>query len=311
LKAKLVQQLEARGYQGRVVTIQRLHDLQAEIETRYREGLLDETFFRKRLTQFVFSPPESLPEARSLIVVAVRDPQVRFTFTWQGKRIPLLVPPTYLHWRETDKRVEDTLAEILGPAGYRVAQGTMPKKLLAVRSGLAAYGKNNITYVEGMGSFHRLVAFYSDLPFDFAQDRPCPQDDWQELRMMERCQKCRACLLNCPSSAITSERFLLRAEKCITFHNEEPSDVPFPAWLDPSWHNCLVGCLHCQRVCPENKEFLAWIEEGAEFSAEETTFLLEGVPLHQLPAATVAKLEQSDLADLADTLPRNLKVFFE
>ena len=300
--AKLFQQLEERGYRGRVVTIQRLHDLQEEIETRYREGLLDETFFRKRLTQFVFSPPESLPEAQSLIVVAVRDPQVRFTFTWKGKRIPLIVPPTYLHWRKTDKHVEDILAEILGPERYRVAQASVPKKLLAVRSGLAAYGKNNITYVAGMGSFHRLVAFYSDLP--------CQQDDWQEPRMMELCQKCRACLRSCPSGAITAERFLLRAERCITFHNEEPSDVPFPAWLDPSWHNCLVGCLHCQRVCPENKEFLAWIEEGAEFSAEETTLLLEGVPLNQLPAATLTKLEQSDLADLADTLPRNLKVFF-
>ncbi len=303
LKAKLFQQLEERGYRGRVVTIQRLHDLQEEIETRYREGLLNEAFFRKHLTGFVFSPPESLPEARSLIVVAVGQPQIRFTFTWNGKRIPLIVPPTYLYWRETDKQVEDILAEILEPEGYRVAQAVLPKKLLAVRGGLAAYGKNNIAYVAGMGSFHRLVVFYSDLP--------CQQDDWQEPRMMERCQSCSACLRNCPTGAISTERFLLRAERCITFHNEEPGDVPFPEWLDPSWHNCLVGCLYCQRVCPENREFLAWIEEGVEFSLEESLLLLEGVPLNQLSVATVKKLEQSDIVDLVDILPRNLKVFFE
>jgi epoxyqueuosine reductase len=303
LKAKPFQQLEERGYRGRAVSIEHLHDLRATIERLYREGLLDEAFFRQRLTDFVFSPPDSLPEARSLIVVAVGDSQIRFTFTWNGQQIPLLVPPTYLHWRETDQQVEDLLTEILSSEGYRVAQASLPKKLLAVRSGLAAYGRNNIAYVDGMGSFHRLVAFYSDLP--------CPQDDWQEPRMVERCQKCSACLRNCPSGAISTERFLLHAERCITFHNEEPGHIPFPVWLDPSWHNCLVGCMSCQRVCPENKEFLAWIEEGTEFSMEETALILEGVPLDKFPAGTVNKLEQWDLVDLLDILPRNLNVFFK
>ena len=129
--------------------------------------------------------------------------------------------------------------------------------------------------------------------------------------MMESCQSCSACLRNCPTGAITPERFLLRAERCIVFHNEEPSDVPFPAWLDASWHNCLVGCLHCQSICPESKDFLEWVEEGTEFSAEETALLVGGVPLKQLPAAMVKKLEQSDLADMLDILPRNLKVLLE
>lgn len=298
-----MQPLEQRGYRERVVSVHRLHDLQEEIETRHREGLLEETFFRKWLTGFVFSPPESLPEARSLIVVAVPDPQIRFTFTWNGKRIPLIVPPTYLHWQRTDQRAEDALVEILEPAGYRVTRAVLPKKLLAVRSGLAAYGKNNVTYVPGLGSFHRLVAFYSDLPPQ--------QDDWREPKMMERCEKCVACLRHCPTGAITSERFLLRAERCITFHNEQPSDVPFPAWLDASWHNCLVGCFHCQSICPENRDFLDWVEEGAEFSSEETILLVEGVPLDQLPAEAIRKLEQSDLVGLLDSLPRNLKLLLE
>jgi len=286
-----------------VVSAHRLHELQEGIETHHRQGLLDETLFRKYLSNFVFSLPDSLPEARSLIVVAVPDPQIRFTFTWNGKRIPLIVPPTYLHWQRTDQRAEDALVEILEPVSYRVAKATLPKKLLAVRSGLAAYGKNNITYVPGLGSFHRLVVFYSDLP--------CKQDDWREPKMMERCEKCVACLRHCPTGAITSERFLLRAERCITFHNEQPNDVPFPAWFDASWHNCLVGCFHCQSICPENRDFLAWVGDGAEFSSEETTLLAEGVPLAQLPAETIRKLEQSDLVGLLDSLPRNLKFLLE
>jgi len=37
----------------------------------------------------------------------------------------------------------------------------VPIDRLAVRGGLATYGRNNVTYVPGMGSFHRLSAFYS------------------------------------------------------------------------------------------------------------------------------------------------------
>jgi epoxyqueuosine reductase len=65
----------------------------------------------------------------------------------------------------------------------------------------------------------------------------------------------------------------------------------------------------CQRVCPENKEFLEWVEEGAEFSAEETTLLLEGVPPNQLPDVLMEKLAQWDMVDMLDILPRNLGVF--
>ncbi|MGD2178801.1 MAG: 4Fe-4S double cluster binding domain-containing protein [Anaerolineae bacterium] len=299
----LLEALEEQGYLGRVVSTERLRDLEEGIEAHHRSGAFDELFYQERLTGFVFEPPESLPHARSLIVVAIRQPQIRLTFIWKGTRIPADVPPTYLHWQETDRQVEKLLAELLEREGYHVAPAQLPKKLLAVRSGLAEYGRNNITYVPGMGSFHRLVAFYSDLP--------CEQEqDWREPVMMERCETCRACLRGCPSGAITAERFLLRAERCIVFHNEQPGEVPFPAWMEPSWHNCLVGCMLCQRVCPEDRDVLAWIEDRAEFSAQETALLVGGAPLDRLPAETVRKLEEHDLVELFDLLPRNLGALF-
>jgi epoxyqueuosine reductase len=300
---ELVSQLEERGYKARIASIQYLHELQEGIEGYYRQDLIDAELYREYLIPFTFSPPESLPEAKSLIIVAVPQPQIRVTFNWNGKPIPVIVPPTYLHSEKIDKQVEDLIAEVLGAQGYRVTQAVLPKKLLAVHSGLGAYGKNNICYVEGMGSFHRLAAFYSDFP--------CQEGHWQELRMMEACQRCSACLRRCPTGAITSERFLLHAERCITFRNEKPGDVPFPAWLDPSWHNCLVGCLDCQRICPQNRDVLQWIEGGAEFSQQETALFLERVPFNQLPTPTVKKLEHFDLIEYLDLFPRNLRVFFE
>lgn len=300
---ELLLHLAERGYQGRVVSIQRLRELQEEIEERYRQDLFDKEFYQERLASFDFQIPDSLPEAMSLIVVAVPRPQSQAVFTWNGKSRELILPPTYVAYEETRKRVEDLLAGILDPKGYRIARTKLPLKLLAVRSELGWYGRNNICYVPGMGSFLQLVAVYSDLP--------CEKDDWREAQMMESCQNCHACRQHCPTGAIPSDRFLLRAERCIVFHNEKPGDIPFPAWMNSSWHNCVVGCLHCQNVCPQNKDFLQWIEGKEEFSEEETALLLEGVPRDDLPAATVRKLEQLDLIGYLDSLRRNLGVFFK
>jgi epoxyqueuosine reductase len=294
---KLFAQLTEQGYRGRIVPVQILDDLQEEFEGHSRRGLLDQELYQAYLAGFTFSPPDSMPGARSLIVVAVPQPQIQVTFTWEGEPVRYMIPPTYPE-RRTDDRIQELLSQLLQPAGYRVIEAVVPRKLLAVRSGLAAYGKNNISYVPGMGSFHGLVVLYSDLP--------APQSDWRARQMMPTCQNCSACLHHCPAGAISSERFLLHAERCLTFHNEKPGSVPFAAWIDPSWHNCLVGCLHCQRVCPENKAFWRWVEEGADFSQQETALLLEGTPAEQLPVATIEKMHRVGLDGYYDVLPRNL-----
>jgi len=293
----LISQLENQGFKARIVSIQRLHDLKEEIESRYRQGLFDEQFYQENLSSFAFSPPDDLL-AKSLIVVALPRPQFQLVFN----AVTVLVPSYYLRWREAEKRLEDALAETLSPHGLRAVRARLPQKLLATRSGLARYGKNNISYVPGIGSYHRLMTFYSDLA--------CQEDDWQEAQLMERCQNCSACIRNCPTGAITAERFLLRAERCITLHNEQPGDVAFPAWIDPHWHNSLIGCTRCQNICPQNKGFRQ-VERGAEFSEQETTMLLDGTPLDQLFAGTREKLERLDLSDYAELLPRNLSALLD
>ena len=154
-----------------------------------------------------------------------------------------------------------------------------------------------------MGSFYRLAGFYSDFPIK--------EDIWYDLQMMDLCENCAACRQNCPTGAIASDRFLLHGEWCITYHNEQEGDVPFPEWLDSSWHNCLVGCLHCQRVCPANKKVFNWIEQGPEFSEEETRMFLDRKNIEQLSEDTVKKLKEYDLVEYLEVLPRNLSVFFK
>ncbi len=299
---ELLHHLEERGYRGRIVSIQHLAELREEMEKRHSQGSFDEEFYRLRLAFFEFKAPENLPEAKSIIVVAVPRPQAQAIFTFKGKRRELILPPTYVAYEQTRNRVAEVLNGVLKEKGYSVAPTSLPLKLLAVRSGLTEYGRNNITYASGMGSFLQLVAFYSDLP--------CTEDMWGEARMMKQCQNCQACRRSCPTGAISSDRFLLHADRCIVFHNEKKGDFPFPSWIDPSWHNCVQGCLHCQRVCPEDSKFMNWIVEREEFSQEETELLLKGALA--LSSTTLEKLKNLDLADpeTLDYLPRNLRVFF-
>ena len=292
--SRVLQRLEEAGLRARVVSTARLEDLRQGIEGWRSQGLLDESLYDENLAGFRFSPPESLPGARSLVVVANPQPQVQVTFHWQGRAHALLVPPTYVG-RAPDRKVQQALDPALGKEGCRAVKTELPKKLLAARSGLGEYGRNNICYVPGYGSFHRLTVYYSDLP--------CQEDGWREPQMMARCRDCLACVRRCPTGAISVERFLVHAERCLTFHNER--SAPFPAWIDPSWHHCLVGCLRCQQVCPENKPHLGWIENGPGFSEEETAAILQGTAA-ELPAGTRAKLEALDLAEYLGILSRNL-----
>ena len=295
INATVFEELKNWGCQAKIISGEHIQDLQKEIEGKYRKGLFDEAFYEEELTGFDFKIADRLTGTKSLIIVAAPQSQVRVTFTWQGNSYRCIIPPTYSY--ETDRKIQSLLERQLNAAGFHVKKAILPWKLLAVHSGLARYGKNNITYVNGMGSYHRLAAYISDFPF--------PDDSWGKLRIMDPCEQCSACMKACPAGAIGPDRFLLHGERCLTFHNERQGE--FPPWIKTSWHNCLVGCLYCQRVCPVNKEYHNITEEGPAFSEEETAFLLQGTQEKEIYQKTVKKLEKKDMIEYLDVLGRNLQ----
>ena len=291
--------LEQKGFKGSIVPIEHVSDLKEEIENARKKKVFDEVFYRERLTVFDFNVNKQFPEAKSIIITAAPQPQQRVSFDFRGKSYSFTIPPTYSY--KTDRIVEKILLDVLKPHGFSLHPAKLPLKLLAVRAGMARYGKNNIAYIEGMGSFHRLKVFLSDLP-------PV-EDKWLELKSMEKCHRCTACIKKCPTAAITLDRFLIRAERCLTFHNERKE--PFPDWIEPSWHNCWLGCMVCQLVCPENKKIYNWFEETEHFTEKETDLILKGTPQSRLPKATANKLSKLDLLEDLDLLPRNLDVLLK
>jgi epoxyqueuosine reductase len=287
--------MENQNLRGKIVSIAHVRQLEQEIENRHQKKLLDEELYRAYLASFDFQWQKKLSEARSLIIVTVPQPQVRVTFTRKGQSWSVVIPPTYA--LSTDAHAAGLLAAYFGPRGYKLQKIRLPEKLLAVRSGLARYGKNNITYVAGMGSFHRPVVFISDVP--------CAEDNWREPSVLALCENCKACAKACPTDAIGADRFQLHAERCLTFHNERPID--FPRWLSPSWHNCLVGCMICQKVCPANRALIGWMQEGPTFDGEETALLLKGAAEDHLPRETLDKLKSLGMLEYLQVIGRNLK----
>ena len=300
---KFYKNLELKGYKGKIVSAKHIPDLQQAVPKYHKQKLLDPEFYEDYKPYFEFEPDVDFSEIKSLFIISTPVPQFEAIFHWNNKKISLIIPPTYLYGLRIIDSMIEFVSEIIKPRDYKVAYAQLPQKTLAVRSGLADYGRNNITYVEGMGSFHRLTTLYSDFPTE--------EDNWRELHMMDLCKECSACTRKCPTGAIPTDRFLLRVERCLTYHNEHPPDVPFPEWIDSSWHNCLVGCLHCQKVCPANKNVKNWTEKGPDFSEKETKIILDGINLDDVPKELKKKIEKYDLVKYYEVLPRNLNPFLE
>jgi epoxyqueuosine reductase len=260
-----VRGLEARGWRAAVVPVARLADLRAEIERRRTQVAPAVMAVAER--NFDFTPSGAVLAPRSLIVVAVPHACARVTVAVDGEEFAVPIPTTYCHHDDIQAEVAAALTANLAAAGLSAARIRLPEKLLAVCAGVALYGRNNIAYVDGWGSFVELVACVSDLAPG--------ADPWTGPRALPRCDSCEACRRACPSGAIGNDRFLLHGELCLTLHNE--SARPFPRWIDAAWHHCLVGCLRCQRVCPEDRAGRDEIAEAAAFDERETALLFAGV----------------------------------
>ena len=198
--------LKERGYRGTVLFIDHVAQLKYEIEECLSQRKIDAGLYEKYLTHLEFDVTASLPRACSIIITAAPQPQRKVTFHFNRQPYSVIIPPTY--YSDTDNQIRNMLQDILNSNDYQLYPAALPLKLLAVRSGMAEYGKNNIAYVEGLGSFVRLKAFLSDMPTG--------RGEWLEPQVMKECDRCKACLNECPTRAIVPDRFLIHAERCIT-----------------------------------------------------------------------------------------------
>lgn len=294
---RIMRGLEGEGIRARAIPVSRLPQLGQDIVSLRDEGLLDGYLYDTYFKNFQFEAPKDMPDARSLIVLSVPQQQMRVYFRSDGREVPAMVPPTYPSGQQVIDDARALLERLTSDEGGRFIKAVVPLKTLATRTGLAMYGRNNITYVPDQGSFHRLVAFFTDLDLG--------TDDWQERKTLPKCATCTTCLKVCPTHAIAEDRFLLHVERCLTYHNEMEADHEFPSYIGPEAHNAIVGCLRCQHACPYDRRVRDQVVEGAHFSEEDTAYLLKGEFSGERAKEMDRRLAENGL-DLT-IFPRNLK----
>ena len=208
-----------RGYRVAVGDLALLAEVRTEIEGRAAAGEFEGEFFRVHLSRFRYGAEDESfqPSEAKVVLLAVPRPAHRIVFRLREGTFEVVLPPTYLSYRELFEELRAELAALLG-GGIRLAVLNAPLKAVAVRLGLAAYGRNNLAYVSGMGSYHQLVGFLVEGEgFRPVEARP-PQ-------LLPACKACQACRRACPLDIAVDE--------------------------NPNHPEC-VRCLDCTRVCPTN-----------------------------------------------------------
>jgi epoxyqueuosine reductase len=285
------------GAECRIVPITYLKELESEYFRPFNNSLIDKQLSEKYIQGNIdFSIKGKYPTVQSLIIIATPSPSVEVHFQYKHNDYALTIPPIYTDRFIVLERIKEITSQIFDTHGYQTFPVVLPKKLIAVHSGLAEYGKNNLVYVNGMGSFHRLTLFATDLP--------CTQDLWQNLQQLDSCKTCSACQRHCPTAAIQNENFIIKAERCLTYLNEQPGK--FPGWVDPVWHNSIIGCLKCQEICPENKNYITPLKHKIKFNENETTMIINNTPFEKLPQPLKNKIHQLCLHCYYTLLSRNI-----
>ena len=299
---KLQEWARQRGYQVAWGPGSVAETAQHEIEARRSGSEIDGDFFDNELKSVVSARNDDARQ--NVVVVATPRPAHSVRFDTGEKSFEALLPPTYFRYRALFEDVRMDLEEN-GLPGAHVEHLAGPLKAIAARLGLVRYGRNNVGYAKGFGSYIQLCGYWTD-----AKLPPVERNAGSEPSLLPQCSDCGICMSVCPTGAIPEDRVLLKAERCLTFMNENPGE--WPEWVDLQAHSCLLGCLECQRVCPANPELRVECT-GLSFSPAETRMLLSGV------STTDGRLESSIRIKLAwlgqpyvePVLGRNLKALMD
>lgn len=225
-------------------------------------------------------PRGIVPEARSIIVLAYDYSHIAFPAKLARHIGHAYLSRTFIPQPGSPARDRlDAFEAFLEQEGIPFVPDRVQVNIRAAaqRAGVASYGRNNFSYVDGVGSFVTLYAYFVmiDLkPDDPAPDCACPPN-------------CRACVDACPTHAMAAP-FDLDAEKCIVWNNAVSvrfsmgRDVPEDMRESVGEH--VHGCDECQIACPRNRRALRNAKDAdplleaiaAEFSLENLLHMPDG-----------------------------------
>lgn len=152
-----IQEALTNGEKAALLPIHHLQRLSDEIAQFKRDEALNG--FQQWIVNdlYSFDVPTAEFAISSIILLAVPHPfYAPVEFTHDGKTYHCLS----LVMSDFD-RTEQSLQNALQSKNYQIiAAPNIPLKCLAVQSGFAAYGRNNICYIDGMGSNFSFSAYF-------------------------------------------------------------------------------------------------------------------------------------------------------
>lgn len=144
----VIDKMQEKGYAARVVPINHILGIGKELQVLDDQKLLNADM-HKLLKKYYTCNFKDVPfDVKSVIVTVSPCFIAKLYFNWMGKRIPLMIPPTYLEYRKEPAKIEKCLQEILAAENYLVEIACdLPGKIIAAKCGLSRYGRNNIGYI--------------------------------------------------------------------------------------------------------------------------------------------------------------------
>jgi epoxyqueuosine reductase len=214
---------------------------------RRQQELAYESGFEERNVDLRTNPIQLLPQAESIISIAVAYPSKmqNAPVGKKGERRGLFCRSSWgidyhTALRDRLKKLEQWLIERVPDIHFKsmVDTGELVDRAVAERAGIGWVGKNCSIITPEFGSYVYLGELMTNIPF--APSTP----------IEDECGDCRLCIDVCPTGAIVAPG-QLNAQRCISFLTQTKTMLPddFRSKIG----NRLYGCDTCQTVCPKNK----------------------------------------------------------
>jgi len=224
-----------------------------EFRSWLREGTAGEMQWLERGAEKRCDPQQVLPEAHSILIVALNY--------WQGEETAPRMPGRIARYAWGDDYHELMLAKLEQLSGFLTEFGGTQKCYVdtgpilerdhAAEAGIGWHGKSTMLIDPKLGTWFFIGEILTtlDLPADAPQQA--------------RCGSCQRCITACPTGAIT-EPHRLDARRCISYLTIELKGS-IPVELRPLIGDRIYGCDDCLEACPWNR--FAAVSREASFAA--------------------------------------------
>jgi epoxyqueuosine reductase len=229
-----------------IAKAEKLDDEVVKLSQWLAKGFHADMFWLERTFEKRINPKEILPEAKSVICVALnyfqktpkpKNGQGKISIYALGKDYHIILKSKL---EELLNFIRDFAPEV--KAKIYVDTGPVMEKVWAVRAGLGWIGKHTNLITKEFGSWVFLGEIICDLELEY--DEP----------IADFCGRCTRCIDACPTNAIV-EPYVLDSNKCISYWTIEFKGENFPSDLKRNFGNLIFGCDICQEVCPWNLKF--------------------------------------------------------